>query len=133
MPLITWDNSYSIGVLEMDQEHQKLLGIINSLYDAMREKKSKEVLAQTFQGLADYTKEHFGDEEVILKKINYPDLNIQLAQHAEFTKKVNEYNDKFKRGELFVSVDVLTFLKDWLINHICKLDKKYGDFINSKK
>lgn len=132
MALLNWDNNYSVGVGAMDDEHKKLLAIMNNLYDSMKAGKSKEVLDQVFQDLIDYTKFHFSDEEALMKQVNYPGLNEQLIQHKELTNKVLEYQNKFKTGALFVSIEVMDFLKNWLINHILRSDKKYGEFINKK-
>lgn len=130
MPLLNWDNSYSVGVPEMDDQHKQLISIANKLYEAMKAGKSKETLSQVFDELIEYTKFHFTAEEALMRKVNYPGLNDQSTQHSDLTKKVLEFQAKFKEGALFISIDVLNFLKDWLVNHIVKMDKLYGSFIN---
>jgi hemerythrin-like metal-binding protein len=130
MPLFTWDSSYSVGVQDMDNEHIKLFGIINSLYDAMKSGKSKEVMEDVFKQLVDYTEVHFSDEEKLMSQHNYPGINEQMAQHKLFVDKVEENYKKYREGAILISIDIMNFLKDWLVNHIQIIDKKYAEFFN---
>ena len=133
MPLFTWSEDLSVLVPEMDAEHHKLIGIINDLYDSMKSGKSKEALGNIFSDLLDYTKTHFKDEENLMMKVGYPGLQDQMAQHKVLIDGVKEKLDKFNAGTLFISVELMGFLKDWLTNHIQNSDKKYGIFIRDKK
>jgi hemerythrin len=67
-----------------------------------------------------------------MEKNAYPEINEQRNQHNSFVVKIEEENEKFKQGITLVSVEILTFLKDWLVGHIQTLDKKYGVFLNEK-
>ena len=117
----------------MDSQHQKLLAIMNKLNDAMEAGKSKDILGQVFQELIDYTVYHFTAEEELMKSAKYEELSKHIQLHQELINKVKDYNTRFANGEMVVSTKVMSFLKDWLINHIIRTDKKYGQFINSIK
>lgn len=130
MALISWSDKYSVGVSEMDSHHKKLLEMINSLHDAMKQGKSKEVLSKTVKELLDYTDFHFKKEEDYMKKYKYSGLSEQLNQHKFFVDKIKKFQDDLNSGKLTLSIEVMNFLRDWLINHIQILDKKYSDLFN---
>ena len=132
MSLIQWSEDYSVGIKDMDEEHKKLIEIINTLYDAMKIGKSKDVLEKVFSDLLSYTTVHFTDEELLMENNNYPGLVDQRNQHNQFVAKIEEQYEKFKSGFSLVSVEIMNFLKEWLLNHIKQYDKKYGAYLNEK-
>ncbi len=129
MPLFTWGPQYSVLVDEMDNQHKQLFGYINDLNDAMAAGKGNEALGTILGKLMDYTKTHFGKEEVMLQKHNYPELSTQLSEHKKFIDKIGSIQEDLAAGKLMLSLSTLTFLRDWLQNHIMKLDRKYGDWM----
>ena len=132
MSLIKWDNNYSVNVSEFDNQHQKLVEMINELNDAMREGKAKDVLGKIIDGLLDYTGVHFSNEEKYFAQFVYPDTFSHKKEHNDFVKKVTEFKQGFDNGRLMLSMEIMNFLTDWLINHIQKSDKKYSSFFNGK-
>ncbi len=78
MALIIWDKALSVGVNEMDDQHKKLIEIINNLFEAMKIGMGRETLNYVFSGLIDYAKKHFFDEKELMKKYSFPGpCNIQ--------------------------------------------------------
>jgi hemerythrin len=132
MPLVEWNTSFSVQNIEMDQQHQRLFGLLNQLHEAMGQGKGKETLPQIFDGLIDYTKKHFAAEEAFLQKYNYPDLATQKRQHVVLIEQIYELKKKFLAGDLSSSLQTHTFLKGWLVEHIQKSDLKYGAFLDQK-
>ena len=132
MPLVTWSDELSVHVKEFDLQHQKLVAILNELYDSMKEGKGKEVLAEIFSGLVDYTKVHFGAEERMFELYNYPDAVSHRAEHEALTRQALELKEKFNSGSMFVTIETLNFLRDWLSRHILETDRHYGAFFNGK-
>jgi hemerythrin len=47
MSIIQWDESFSVNVAEIDKQHQRLLEMINELYDAMRQGRGKVIIGKT--------------------------------------------------------------------------------------
>ena len=132
MALITWSTDLSVNVKGFDEEHKKLINMVNDLHSAMGAGKSKEAMEKILTGLVDYTKTHFAAEEQLMQKHNYPGYQTHKAQHVELTTKVVDFQNKLHNGKAIVSMDVMTFLKDWLSNHIMTIDKKYGPYMNEK-
>lgn len=132
MALFNWDDKYSVGVRELDNQHKTLVQILNELFEAMQEKRSNDVLGKIISKLIDYTKTHFASEERYMQQYNYPELEAQKREHAAFTQKVLAFKQDFEAGRVALSISITSFLKDWLVNHISGSDKKYGPFLNSK-
>lgn len=130
MALIQWSPEYSVKVGEIDQQHQKLITMINELNDAMLRGKGKEVLARIIDGLIAYTQAHFSKEELYFDKYKYPDAIAHKEEHKAFVKKVTEFREAFQKNSMNLTINVMDFLSDWLKKHICGTDKKYSDFFN---
>jgi len=130
MSLFTWSDSYSVDAPGIDAQHKKLFDLINNLHAAMIQGRGQEVIGQILDGLVDYTKVHFADEERMLEKINYPDLPAHVAEHDIFIRKAYALQTDYRSGKLAMTLPVMDFLKGWLINHILKTDKKYIPFVN---
>lgn len=132
MALIQWDGSFSVKVAEIDQQHQKLMSMINELNDAMRQGKGKDVLGKIVNGLFSYTVTHFSMEEKYFDRFGYPETDSHKKEHVAFVKKVSEFKDGVEKGKLGLSIEVMNFLSDWLKNHIKLTDMKYSQFFNEK-
>jgi hemerythrin len=114
MPLMTWTPKLSVGVAVLDEDHKKLVGMVNELYDAMQAGHGKESLGPILGRLVDYTVPH-------------------KQQHDALTHQVLEVQRKYAAGAAAtVSLEVMHFLRDWLINHIQGTDQKYRAHLNAK-
>jgi methyl-accepting chemotaxis protein/hemerythrin len=129
--LIIWSRSYSVGVDSMDREHQRLIDIINNLYSAMRAGRSSDAISSILDELVDYTRTHFAHEERLMQDAGYSGYNDQKRSHEALIGQVREIQDKCHAGTA-LGQEVMTFLKNWLVNHIQGLDKRYGPVLNKK-
>ena len=133
MPLMTWTEKMSVGVGVIDTDHQKLVSMVNELYDGIQAGKGKEKLGPVLDALVDYTKMHFAREEKFFAQTVYPDAPAHKKEHEALTKQVADVQAKFKAGATStLSLEVMNFLKNWLITHIQGSDKKYGPHLNQK-
>jgi hemerythrin len=130
MPLINWSAALSVGVAEIDQQHLKLIAMINELNDAMKVGKGKDALGTIVKKLNDYTITHFKMEEDYFARFRYPDASVHKKEHAAFIKKAHEIKDDLDSGKLSLSIEVMDFLGNWWKNHIQVTDKKYSIFFN---
>jgi hemerythrin len=125
MPYITWNDAYSIHHKEIDLQHQKLVALINELFDAMSLGRGKDTLAKTLGELIEYSRTHFSYEERLMAGSAYAGYLAHKAEHEAFTQKVLEFQGQFLSGQAALTVKVSAFLKDWLTNHILGTDQKY--------
>ena len=132
MAAMTWKEDYSVGVGAMDTQHKQLFALINQLYEAMQKSTTDEAMKTVLPGLLNYTKMHFAAEEKLIQQAGYPELEAHQAYHRQFTAKVAETVEKYKTTGLVPTVSLVTFLKDWLSNHILGKDKLYGAYIDKQ-
>ena len=126
--LIEWGPKYLIGIREIDDQHKILVDIINKLYAAFGSNQNKKEIRNNLKELVDYTIYHFGNEEEYFSKFGYKDTPAHLDQHRKFIDRIKKFADEFQEGDSTVSLDIINFLKDWLLNHILKVDARYVPF-----
>ena len=132
MSLITWDDKFSVDIGEVDQQHQRLVDIINELHDAMKAGQGKNVLGKILLELIQYTGSHFAAEEKYFIEFKYPDAEAHKKEHVYFVQKVLDFKEEFEQGRMTVSIELLYFLRDWLMKHIKVSDKKYAPLFQEK-
>jgi hemerythrin-like metal-binding protein len=131
MALASWNSSYSVGVKSIDTQHTVLFDILNELHDAMMKGQASNVTSPLLKKLVKYTQEHFAAEEKTLEAAKYPGLRDHQVKHADLIRQVQEYVVRHDKGEITVNMQLMNFLRDWLTNHIQKVDKEYGSWLNS--
>ena len=132
MALMDWNPTLSVKVRKFDDQHKKLVDLLNQLHDGMKAGQGNAVLGNVLQSLITYTSTHFKDEEQVMQANSYPDLARHRAEHEKLVKQVLDLQKKFQAGGAVLTLTVLSFLKDWLFTHIQGEDKKYGVFLNAK-
>ncbi|MCU7832335.1 MAG: bacteriohemerythrin [gamma proteobacterium symbiont of Lucinoma myriamae] len=132
MPLIQWNDELSVGINSIDEQHKKLINMINALNDALLSGQTKQVLSEIFDELAVYTVEHFDYEEELFARYGYSESQAHKNEHSALTEQVNNLQQKVKKGDFMISIEVMHFLKDWLTQHILKTDKAYAGFLKEK-
>jgi methyl-accepting chemotaxis protein len=123
--LIKWDKKYHIGLPTIDNQHKRLVEIINELYYGFGTKDNSKLIKRIIKQLADYTEYHFGEEEKYFTQTDYPDIKEHLSQHRKFVKKIKTFAKEVEDGDFTTSFDIIDFLKKWLLEHISKSDRKY--------
>ena len=129
---LTWKDSYSVGIESIDNDHKKLIHLINNLQTAIDYKTDKLIEKQTLDEVIDYTHYHFDREEGLMEENGYPDFVAHKAKHKEMIEKVNEFVLEFETDEEDAIQSLLAYLKSWLINHINGTDKEYSEYLISK-
>lgn len=127
MVIVSWKPEYSVSVKSIDEDHQKLFGMLNQLFDAMTKGRGKEIINDIISELEKYAVFHFGREESYFRVTNYPFTSQHIKEHQFFKQKVAELKKNVASNKGMVAPDVLGFLSDWLTNHIAKSDKAYEE------
>lgn len=132
MAFIDWSLQLRVGVGAFDSQHQRLIGLVNELHAGMPERKGLEVVGRVLDGLEEYVRTHFTNEERAFDLFKYPDAVAHREQHHLLASRVQELHAKHQAGSLIVSIDVLQLLAGWLRTHIMQSDRKYGPFLAGK-
>lgn len=130
MAFMDWNDSLSVGVVEIDNQHKKLIGMLNDLSVAMKARKGNEVLGKIISDLVTYTKTHFTVEENYFAKFGYPEAAEHKKEHASFIQEITKFKADFESGKISISIDVMKLLSGWLQKHIKGTDQKYTKFFN---
>ena len=129
---IKWDESFSVGVLKLDQQHMRILAIINLLVDQQEQEFNSRVIAKILADLTNYAHEHFGMEEQLLAEHGYPDIRTQREEHHEFRKKLAHFCDEAIIRDKLVPTQLFEYLKNWWVDHILEKDMKYRSFLKDR-
>ena len=132
MSLLEFNDSLKVQNKIIDQEHAVLIEYINLLQKAVENESSVRIIGQVLEGLTEYTNTHFFVEEEIMEAYEYPDRGNHLKAHDGFRGKLAELIESYENGDTKLSDAVMNFLKDWLTEHILKIDKKLSDFLADK-
>ncbi len=128
MAFLNWTDSLSVKINSIDEQHKKLIGLINSFYEQVSHRTNDENISILIKGMREYTQMHFNYEERYMRQFNYPDYIIHKKEHDMFISKVAAVEEKVNKGTVILSFEITSFLKDWIKNHIQGSDKKYTEF-----
>ncbi|MCK5520090.1 MAG: hemerythrin family protein [Candidatus Marinimicrobia bacterium] len=131
MAYAEWNDGLSIGIQNIDNQHKRLIEILNELYEANDSPDRELAAAACLRSMVNYAKEHFKDEEEYMEFINYPDLEHQKEEHKIFIAKIADYETAQTILSYTPFQDMLDFLKDWVINHIKGKDQEIGNFLRN--
>lgn len=130
MSIVQWDETLSVGVREIDAQHQGLLCLINELHESMKEGKSREKLGQVVARLKDYARAHFSTEEKYLRQTAFPGFEEHRVQHDKFIEKILDFELEMAEGHTS-PLEVARFLMDWYVRHVKGTDRKYAGHLQS--
>jgi hemerythrin len=128
MAFIDWNENFSVNIAEFDEEHKKIVRMLNSLHETISGGKNKEILTSILKETFEYAIIHLRYEEKLMLQYNYPQYKEHRVAHEAFVKKAAEFRNLNAQG-LLQSQHLSTMLRDWLINHICGMDKKSSAFL----
>lgn len=132
MALLTWNDDYSVGVRTLDNQHNVLFNLLNELEAAMTGGQTQRMALPILRKLLNYTRGHFSAEEAMMAAASYPGLAQHRIKHRDLTRHVEAFEARFERGDGSVNLQLLSFLRDWVTNHIQDSDKEYGPWMNQK-
>jgi len=129
---MTWTEKLSVGIRVIDDDHKRLIGLLNELYDAMQAGRGRQALGNILDGLIQYTKLHFAREEKFFADTGYPGAIPHKQEHEKLTSQVLEVQQKYAAGSsAALSIAVLNFLQNWLMQHIQVSDQRYRPHFTS--
>jgi methyl-accepting chemotaxis protein/hemerythrin len=124
-----WSNSLSVRIPSIDAQHQRLVGMVNRLHRGLQESATEAMLAGILDELIDYTASHFAYEEELFAAHGFPDSAEHIRAHEGLVDKALAIREQVRSGDAMIGLDLLRFLKDWVINHIKGADQQYSDHL----
>lgn len=134
MILIPWDEKFLLGISKIDEQHQKMLAIINqlfSIFDTDKQNDQKEI-DTIIQEMADYAIYHFTTEEKYFKLFNYPKTAEHIEIHNQYRNKIKDWQDRYNASkDKLVFFEISNFLQDWWTWHINNTDRAYVPYLKA--
>ncbi len=130
--LLEWNESFRIGVDKVDEQHQRLFAIANRFFDEVAKGESCKTVYDALDQLRDYATEHFADEEALMSVTRFPYFEQHQAAHQQFTDEVQRLRRELFQGNQDLSLELLAFLRNWLVEHILGSDKYAGNYIQER-
>ena len=118
MALIVWDTRLETGHAKIDEQHQSMAEIFNRLHGAMKQGKGRAEVEGILVFLKDYTVTHFAMEEELMARHGYTGAARHQEVHADLVRQVAELVGKVQAGHASLTLAVMNFLEDWLVQHI---------------
>lgn len=131
MSLIRWQDSFSTGLSCIDSDHQVLVSLLNQLSEAREEGQAREVIGSVLNVLVEYTLSHFRREERVMEACDYPGLAEHKDQHRQLALKVRQMRQVYDGGHYTAVDELLTFLKNWLVDHIIGEDTQIAPWVSA--
>ena len=94
MAKIQWEDSLSVGIDVIDEQHKMLIQRLSDLSEAVEIRQGETEIMKTLEFMLEYTDFHFSSEEEHMAEQEYPGLEYQREQHEEFRdtlKKLIEF------------------------------------------
>ena len=133
MEPVQWTEKFSVGVRELDQQHQQLIKMLNRLIATQGTIAThSETISDILMAMTRYAQTHFKTEERLMEAYGYPGLEKQKMQHRDFRKKTVGFSTATTFGINQVPEDLLTYLTNWLVHHILEDDMAYRAFFIDK-
>ncbi len=135
MPKVQWDEAYTVHVQGMDDQHKRLLEIINDLHEALMAEDRDDLAdakEKAIKSLEVYLIEHFSKEEEYMLSIGYPGLDQHQKEHQNFLQRVEKHKDGLRSIDGLLPTEVMKILVTWLHDHLLGEDQKYSQFAISK-
>ncbi|WP_319583360.1 bacteriohemerythrin [uncultured Pseudodesulfovibrio sp.] len=131
MQEIEWDESHSVGVPSIDEQHKRFVALTNRLFQAIMNEAGEAELEGVLNDLADYAAYHFTHEETLLRMHGYPEdlLAEHRKEHTALTDKVYCYIAMYRENHANLDLSVYLFLRDWTTEHMSRSDSKYSAFL----
>ncbi|MBF0454328.1 MAG: bacteriohemerythrin [Magnetococcales bacterium] len=132
-PFFVLDASLMVGFAAIDDDHQKLVDLINQLHFALDKNLGYGEIFDSLNQLVDYTSWHFRHEERLMQSNDYPNMIDHKTEHEALISKVNQIRNQFMADDKAAPNELNFLIKNWLINHIHEVDHKLATFLSRRK
>ena len=131
--LIEWTDDLSVGSESIDEDHRLLIRIVNQLHEAIETRADRSTIGDLLGRLAEYTADHFAEEEQIMRRVRYPHTDQHVQQHGALLDRLGELFHQFELGNIDVTPRTTEFLSDWVLTHLKSQDRDLGIYLSQRQ
>jgi hemerythrin len=128
MSFISWSEDISVGIDEIDEQHKKLLRLINSLHQRLVAGDANDIMGKVLDRVADYAEFHFSTEEQWMAQYSYPDIAQHIDDHRQFIVYITALQNRLRNDHGGIAEETMAFLTNWLSRHILEADMALGKY-----
>ena len=133
MQLLVWQDTDSVGVKELDDQHKEIFSVTNRFYDLMSQSKTKEDFKLILDELIKNIIDHFATEEKYFDLYQYDQKISHTRLHQTYLQKINQFSKEIDQNfNIELLLQMADFMKNWWIHHIDNEDKKYSQYFNQQ-
>ncbi len=130
MANIEWNDNLSVGIGRIDEQHLKLIEILQEIEESIRSGRDGDMIEDTIVNLFNYARIHFSAEEQLLRQHKYPEEKLHELEHSKFISKAFEFRENFDAKRPGVNLELVRFLSDWILSHIQVTDQRYSKHLS---
>ena len=132
MSFYTWTDDLTVGHHGIDDQHKRIIDLINRYHDTLQAGGGKAALMADFKAIAEYSIRHFRDEEAEMARARYPNLERHKLIHQQLLDRVGQLTQDLATGVAGIETQIQFFLKSWLTAHIKGIDQQYSPYVSGK-
>lgn len=133
MPFMTWDESLTVGVEEIDAQHQRLFELGDAVAATVGRGFDREAVGAELRALCDYAVEHFSAEEALMDMDAYPEYDQHLSEHMHCTTRALDFLEAFSEGREVDMGEFLRFVDSWVREHTMRMDMTLAAYLRKKR
>lgn len=131
---LEWHDDLSVGIADIDQEHQGFITLINDLNEGVSNRASLSEIKRLMQLLIADAEQHFSHEEALFLEFNYPKATEHGLKHSEILHRYRELEKRLsshtpEKEWIATGLEI----KNILINHLLNEDMQYKILKTSSK
>jgi hemerythrin len=130
---LVWSESLSIGLDQLDDQHKKMVGILNALQEAISQGSQKPDVERVIADLLSYTRYHLSFEERQMVVAAYPGLSDHQREHRGLVAQIEIYALQVNDRQPLAAIKLLKFVNQWWSRHLATSDRAYGEFELARK
>jgi hemerythrin len=125
----TWKDAFLTGIDQIDRQHRAFFDLLNACHEAARAD-GGGTDASLRTSLKRYASVHFRFEEDLLRAAGCPHIDVQVRQHAFFEAQLGRLDlPEAQSGR--PAREMLSFLRDWFLEHILTQDMQALPFVQA--
>ena len=132
MELIQLDDRLRLKIPEIDAQHQRLIDLVNRLHEALLGGADKEVRDSLLSQLMEGTQNHCAYEEELMLRYVYQEFQAHRSEHDRLKRNLTDLIERYRNGELVLSIAVVMELRCWATIHIEKSDMPLGAYLTDQ-